>query len=179
MKFIFDLFPILVFYAAYFYGGIFFAALCYLSASLLQLALTYWRFKKIPMMLWVSAFIICTQGGFALWLQNEMLIKLKPTVIYWTHALILLVALLAFKKNLIRNMVGEHMNLTPTIWNFLNGSWMVFLVFLGAINWYVGVHYSSLVWVNFKLFGGVGFVALFVFLQGLFLSQYIEDEAAQ
>ena len=35
---------------------------------------------------------------------------------------------------------------------------------------------STEVWVNFKLFGGIGLMLVFAVIQGLMLSKYIEDK---
>ena len=46
---------------------------------------------------------------------------------------------------------------------------------MGGINLWVAYHYDTDTWVNFKLFGGLGLMLLFVLAQALFLSRYIKD----
>ena len=53
--------------------------------------------------------------------------------------------------------------------------------FMGAANLYVAFNYSTETWVDFKLFGFMGFMLVFVVLQGLMLGKYMvtdEDKEA-
>ena len=68
------------------------------------------------------------------------------------------------------------MSLPDPVWTRLNLSWVGFFVLMGAVNLYVAYNYSESTWVNFKLFGGIGLMVVFVVLQGLMLSRFIEHE---
>ncbi len=45
---------------------------------------------------------------------------------------------------------------------------------MGFINLWVAYNYDADTWVNFKLFGGLGLMAVFVIGQALFLSRYVK-----
>jgi intracellular septation protein len=47
---------------------------------------------------------------------------------------------------------------------------------MGAANLYVAFNFSTATWVNFKLFGGMGLMLLFVIGQGLALGKYLPEE---
>ena len=47
---------------------------------------------------------------------------------------------------------------------------------MGALNLYVAFHFSESTWVNFKLFGGLGLMVLFVLAQGAVLARYTQSE---
>ena len=47
---------------------------------------------------------------------------------------------------------------------------------MGAINLYVAYNYSTDHWVNFKLFGGMGLMLLFVVAQALVLAKYMDEK---
>ena len=47
---------------------------------------------------------------------------------------------------------------------------------MGALNLYVAYNYSTDHWVNFKLFGGMGLMLLFVVAQALVLGRFIEEK---
>ena len=47
---------------------------------------------------------------------------------------------------------------------------------MGGANLYVAFNYSTETWVNFKLFGFMGFMLAFVVLQGLMLGKYMEEK---
>ena len=127
-------------------------------------------------MLWISLAIIVVMGGLTLALRNPNFIKWKPTVLYWAFAVVLLGADLLLKKNLIRSMMQAQMSLPDPVWTRLNLSWVGFFVLMGAVNLYVAYNYSESTWVNFKLFGGIGLMVVFVILQGLMLSRVIQHE---
>jgi intracellular septation protein len=81
-----------------------------------------------------------------------------------------------FRRNLVRAMLSEQVQLPEPIWNRLNWSWVGFFAFMGGLNLYVAYNYSTDLWVNFKLFGGMGLMLVFVVVQALFLARHVEDK---
>jgi intracellular septation protein len=128
-------------------------------------------------MLWASLAIIVVFGGATLVLQDETFIKWKPTVLYWLFGMVLAGAALVFRRNLIRSMLSEQVKLPEPMWARLNWSWVGFFAFMGAANLYVAYHYPTDLWVNFKLFGGMGLMLLFVVVQALFLARYMDEKS--
>jgi intracellular septation protein len=126
-------------------------------------------------MLWASLAIIVVFGGATLLLQDETFIKWKPTVLYWLFGGVLAGAMLGFRKNLIRGLLSEQMQLPEPVWSRLNWSWVGFFVFMGALNLYVAYNYSTDLWVNFKVFGGIGLMVAFVVAQSLLLARHMQD----
>lgn len=176
MKFLFDLFPVALFFVAFKLFDIYVATAVAIASTVLQVAWLKLRGKPVHVMLWASLAIIVVFGGATLFLQDETYIKWKPTVLYWLFGVVLSGALLLFDKNLIRALLGEQMQLPERVWNRLNWSWVGFFAFMGAANLYVAYNYSTDLWVNFKLFGGMGLMFLFVVGQSLLLSKYVEEE---
>jgi intracellular septation protein len=176
MKFLFDIFPVLLFFAAFKFWGIYTATAVAIGATVAQVAWSWLRHRKVDNMLWVSLAIIVLFGGATLWLKDEAFIKWKPTVLYWLFAAILLGSALLFRKNLIRTMMEKQLTLPDPVWQKLNLSWALFFAVMGAANLYVAFHFPTEFWVNFKLFGGIGLMIAFVVGQGLLLSRYIEPE---
>ena len=176
MKFLFDIFPVLLFFLAFKFWGIYTATGVAIAATIVQVAWSWMRHRRVDNMLWVSLAIIVVFGGATLWLRDESFIKWKPTVLYWLFAAILLGSALLFRKNLIRAMMEKQLTLPDVVWHRLNLSWALFFAAMGAANLYVAFHYPTELWVNFKLFGGIGLMIVFVIAQGLLLSRYIEPE---
>ena len=178
MKFLFDLFPVILFFIAFKYGDIFVATGVAIAATFVQIGWVWFRHRKVDNMLWVSLGIITVFGGMTLIFHDETFIKWKPTVLYWAFALTLIVSALVFRKNLIRTLLTEQMKLPDAVWDQLNWSWAGFFIFMGFANLAVAFafNFSTDDWVNFKLFGGVGLMLVFVIAQGLVLSKYIEEE---
>ena len=179
MKFLFDLFPVILFFIAFKLHGIYAATAVAIAASFAQIGWLWLRGRKIDNMLWVSLAIIVLFGGATLLLHDETFIKWKPTVLYWLFASVLGVSALVFRKNLIRSMLGEQIQLPEAAWAKLNLSWVGFFACMGVLNLYVAFNFPTDTWVNFKLFGGMGLMLAFVIAQGLFLAKYVEQKEAE
>ena len=179
MKLLFDLFPIILFFAAFKLFGIFAATATAIAATTLQIVWTKWRHGKVDTMLWVSFAIIAVFGGATLLLHNETFIKWKPTVLYWVFSITLLFSNLLFGKNLMRSLLHEKLALPSKVWNHVNLAWSLFFAVLGMVNLYVAFNYSTDTWVNFKLFGTTGMIMVFVLLQAMALSKYVEEDKEQ
>jgi intracellular septation protein len=176
MKFLFDLFPVFLFFVAFKVAGIYAATAVAIVATIVQVAWMKLRKQRVPPMLWASLGIIVVFGGATLVLQDETFIKWKPTVLYWLFGVVLTVGATVFHRNLIRLVLSEQMQLPDRIWARLNWSWIGFFLFMGAANLYVAYNYPTDLWVNFKLFGGMGLMLAFVVAQSFFLARYVEDK---
>ena len=179
MKFLFDLFPVILFFIAFKLQGIYVATAVAIAASFAQIGWLWLRGRKINMMLWVSLAIIVVFGSATLLLHDEMFIKWKPTVLYWLFASVLGGSALFFRKNLMRSMLAEQIQLPDPAWTKLNFSWAGFFACMGVLNLYVAFNFPTDTWVNFKLFGGMGLMLAFVIGQGLFLAKYVEPKESK
>jgi intracellular septation protein len=210
MKFLFDLFPIVLFFgvfrwgeshkqeagafaaqylSAFVAGGIvsaeqapiMLATVVGIVATALQIGYLLLRGKKVDGMLWVSAAVIAVMGGLTIYLHDENFIKWKPTILYWLFGLVLLVAQVFWKKNLMRKVMEETIKLPDAVWGKLVYAWMAFFLAMGLLNLFVAfVVYKAdtSAWVSFKLFGFTGIFFAFIVGQTLFLSKYIKEEGA-
>ncbi|NTV95876.1 MAG: septation protein A [Thiobacillus sp.] len=199
MKLLFDLFPVILFFIAYHFGsshpeqasailsglgialgsavkpGVFLATVVAILATLAQIVWTWLRHRKIDTMLWVSFALITVFGGATLLLQDENFIKWKPTVLYWLFALALGLGPVLFERNFIRMMMEKQIALPDPIWARLNLGWAGFFTVMGAANLVVAFNYSTDTWVDFKMFGTLGLMLVFIFLQGIYLSKHIQE----
>jgi intracellular septation protein len=176
MKLLFDLFPVILFFAVFKLFGIFAATASAIAATVVQIIWTKWRHGKVDVMLWISFAIIAVFGGATLLLHDETFIKWKPTILYWVFACVLLFSNILFRKNLMRALLHEKLALPAKVWNHVNLSWSLFFTVLGIVNLYVAFNYSTDSWVDFKLFGATGMTMLFVLLQAMVLSKYMEED---
>ncbi len=130
-------------------------------------------YKKIDAALWVSGLIVTLLGGMTLYFQDATFIKWKPTALYWIFSLVLFLADKMFKKNVIKTMMGKEIELPEGIWANLNLAWALFFLILGFLNLYIAFHFSIDTWANFKLFGTMGLMFVFIIAQSLLLNKYI------
>jgi intracellular septation protein len=175
MKFLFDFFPLILFFVAFELYDVYVATAVAIAATFAQIGWLKLRRRRIDTMLWVSLVIIVVFGGLTLALHDETFIKWKPTVLYWIFGLVLAGSELGFRRNLVRAMLGEQVRMPEPVWRRLNWSWALFFVFMGAANLWVAFTFPLATWVKVKVFGGIGMLLLFVLLQALYLSRYIED----
>ena len=178
MKFLFDFFPIILFFIAFKFGDIFIATGVTIAATFVQIGWTWTRKRKIDPMLWASLIIVSVFGGMTLLLHDETFIKWKPTMLYWSFAAGLIGSALFFRKNLIQALLSKQMTVPDFVWQRLNWAWISFFVFMGIANLIVAfaLGLSTEAWVNFKVFGGIGLMLVFAVAQGFMLSKYIEED---
>ena len=98
MKIALDLFPILLFFAAYKLGTIYEATAVLMAATLVQSLLMYRLEGKLATMQKVTLALIVVFGGLTLLLQDERFIKYKPTLLYSCMALALFFSQFVLKK---------------------------------------------------------------------------------
>jgi len=175
MKLLIDFFPIILFFVAFKIWGIYVATGVAIAATVAQIAYLRLRQGKIEPMQWLSLGVIVVFGGATLLAQNETFIKWKPTVLYWLMGVGLLVSQ-AMGKQPLKSLMGKQLTLPEAVWRRLSLAWVAFFAGMGALNLYVAFTFSEEVWVNFKLFGGMGLMLLFVLAQGMFLSKYVEED---
>tara|TARA_Y100000741_G_scaffold38710_1_gene27023 strand:+ start:433 stop:960 length:528 start_codon:yes stop_codon:yes gene_type:complete len=170
-KFLFDLFPIILFFIAFKIYDIFIATAVAIIATLLQIIYVYLKDKKVEKVLLFNGVMITFLGGLTILLQNKMFIMWKPSVLYWCFALILLFSNLFLKKNLVQMALGKQVELKNKFWNVINWYTSIFFVLLGFINLYVAYNFSEDTWVNFKLFGITGLLFIYMIFLGLYISK--------
>lgn len=150
------------------------ATVVVILATLAQIAWLVTRGRKIEPMLWISLGLVTLLGGATIYFHSESFIKWKPTVLYWIMGGALLVGQLVFKRNGIQSLMGAQMALPDPVWRKVNYSWMGFFAAMGFINLWVAYNFSTAVWVNFKLFGGLGLMLAFVLAQAVFLNKHVK-----
>jgi intracellular septation protein len=151
------------------------ATVVVIIATLAQILWLKVRGKKVDTMLWVSLGLVTVLGGATIYFHSENFIKWKPTVLYWVMGGALLFGQLVLKKNGIKSLMGSQMTLPDAVWRVVNLSWVGFFAVMGVLNLWVAFTFSTGTWVNFKLFGGLGLMFLFVLVQAVYLNKHIKQ----
>ena len=86
MKFLFDLFPVILFFVAFKFADIYTATIVAMVATIAQILWVYYRHRKIDAMQWMSLVLIVVLGALTIFLQDKTFIQLKPTALYWLFA---------------------------------------------------------------------------------------------
>jgi len=171
MKIFTDFFSILLFFGIYFFThNIFLATQALMVAMGIQVLYSLIRYKKVSSVQWVSLGLVIVLGSATLYFRNNHFIMWKPTLLYWAMSIGLLIAMV-FKKNGIQYFLGKELTLPQSVWNKLNLSWVIFFVLLGILNLIVAYRFSEAIWVNFKVFGCLFLIIIFLVLQGIVLTR--------
>jgi intracellular septation protein len=163
MKFLFDLFPVILFFLVYklgeshqeaahalaiqYMGGlisggnvspeqspIMLATAVGIVATVLQIGYLLARGRKVDGMLWLSLGVIVVMGGATIYFHDENFIKWKPTILYWAFALALFVAQFGFRNNLMRKVMEQQVKLPEAVWYRVGLAWMLFFAAMGLLN---------------------------------------------
>jgi intracellular septation protein len=176
MKLLIDFFPIILFFAAFKLWDIYVATGVAIAATIIQIVWLRLHHGKVEPMQWLSLGVIVLFGGATILAQSETFIKWKPTVLYWLMGASLLAGQLFFRKNLLKSLMGAQMELPEAAWRAMNWSWIAFFAAMGVLNLWVAFTFDTNTWVNFKLFGGLGLMALFVVAQAVYLSRHVKAD---
>jgi intracellular septation protein len=173
MQLLADYFPLILFFAAFKWQGIWVATAVAIVASVLQIAWFHWR-GKVSAVHWISLVVIVVFGGATLWLKDDFYIRWKPTVLYLAFALVLATGKLIWHRDLLAYLMKD-LTLPAPVWTRLTWSWVAFFVAMAFANWYVAFHFELDTWVNFKVWGGIGLFLVFALAQGVFLARHLTE----
>ncbi len=176
MKFLYDYFPIICFFVAYKFYGIYAATTVTIIAAFLQVGVYWLKYRRFEKMHLITLVLIVSMGGATLISHNDIFIKWKPSIIYWAFALALLGSqIIGSRTPLIKRLLAEQVQLPIKTWKNINLSWGVFFALMGTANLYVVYHYDTDTWVNFKLFGTLGLTLVFCVAQAFYVARHVTD----
>ena len=173
-KLLLELGPLAVFFVANSQRGIFWGTGAFIVATVIALAVSWSLLGKVPMMPLVSGLFIVVFGGLTIWLQDDLFIKMKPTIVNGLFAAILFAGL-AFGHSLLRHLFGEAFELREPGWRILTLRWACFFVVLALLNEIVWRNTSTETWISFKLFGILPLTIAFMIFQVGILKRYGVD----
>ena len=145
-------------------GPIFIATAFFMVAITLSLSLSLFLTGKLPIMPMVTGIVVLVFGGLTLYLQDELFIKLKPTIVNLLFGGILLGGL-AFGRSLLGYVFDSVFKLDNEGWRILTFRWGVFFLCLAIVNEIVWRNFSTDFWVSFKVWGMLPISMIFTFSQ--------------
>lgn len=176
MKQLFEFIPVILFFITYKFYDIYAATAVVIVATIIQVTITWFKYKKVETMQWITLGLILVMGGATLYLQDEQFIKWKLTIIEWLFGLAFLGSHFLAKKTFVERMMGASLELPAKIWKRLNLMWATFFISVGCINIYVMQNYNTDDWVTFKTFGVPGLMMIFIVFQLIFIYKYIPEK---
>jgi intracellular septation protein len=163
---------------AAFGGPIFMATGLFMIATAIALAVSWALTRTLPIMPLVSGVVVFVFGGLTLYLQDDVFIKMKPTIINTLFGAVLLGGLW-FGKSLLGYVFDSAFSLDAEGWRKLTLRWGLFFLFLAVVNEIVWRSFSTDAWVAFKVWGIMPITLLFTFSQMPLIMRHSLDEKFQ
>ena len=177
LKLALELGPLVVFFIANSRGDLFVATGAFMAATVVALSASWFLTRRLPVMPLVSGAVVLVFGGLTLALQDELFIKLKPTIVNLLFAAALFVGV-AMNKPLLAIVFDQAFDLTHRGWMKLSLRWAWFFVFLAAVNEVVWRTQTTDFWVAFKVWGIMPITMIFAMAQAPLLQRYSAGDAA-
>lgn len=175
-KLLLDLGPLVVFFATNYITGDFMLAVGLLvAATVVALAAGWMLERRISMMALFGCVAVAFFGGLSLYFDNELFIKIKPTVLT-----VLLAAVIAGGRLLGRNplglLMGTQLRMRDAGWRALSWLWVAMFLTTALANEIAWRSLSTDDWVTFKVFGITAISLLFAVLSVPVMTKHqIED----
>ena len=192
MQLLFDFFPLILFFAAYKWYGIFVATGVAIAACIIQVAVHWLRNGRFETAHLTTLGVIVVFGGLTLIFRDDTFIKWKPTIVNWLFAAIVLASLIGQRRTVLEFLLGKKIHLPVRIWRKVNLAWGLFFLAAGALNYYFAFVFRTELdplafvfrteldpqlrtdlWVNFKVFGLMGLTLAFAVIQMMLVARYI------
>ena len=172
IKFITDFGPLLIFFYFYKKQGMIEAILPLIISTLIATAVLYFFEKKIPIIPIVGAVIFAIFGGLTLYFNDKTFIYMKPTIVNLLFAGILFLGNFILKKNFIKSLLENSIQLEDRGWEILNQRWILFFIFLALLNELIWRTQTEDFWVKFKVFGIIPITLIFSLFQVNIINKY-------
>lgn len=142
-------------------------------AVLAAITLTYsWlKYKYLPPFLILTTVLVVFFAGLTFLTGDKRFLFMKPTIIN-TFFGIGVIGGIYFKKNVIKMMMGEAIELPDVKWNALAIRWGLFFFAMAILNELVWRNFSENFWVNYKVFGGLTLTLIFTLTQIPFIMKH-------
>lgn len=177
MNLFIELLPVLLFFVAFKFYGIYVATVTGIVATFLQVFVTKWWTKKWDKKQLITLVVFVFFGGMTLYFHNPIFVKWKPTIVFWCFALAILGSQFITHKTIAERVMEGMLEAKPSlslpsdVWKRLNLAWAIFFMLLGTVNLYIAYQWTNDAWVNFKFYGITSAVFVFSLLQAIYLSR--------
>ncbi|EKO3902773.1 septation protein A [Vibrio fluvialis] len=175
MKQLLDFIPLIIFFALFKFYDIYVATGALIAATAVQVAVTYFMFKKVEKMQLITFVLVAVFGGMTIFLHDDNFIKWKVTIVYIIFALGLTISHM-MGKSAIKGMLGKEITLPETVWAKVNWAWVGFFSVCAVLNIYIAYQLPLDVWVNFKVFGLLAATFAYTLLTGIYIYKHLPKE---
>ena len=181
MQLFYEFFPVLLFFLAFKFYGIYVATVVGIVTTFLQVVVTRCWIRKWDRKQLITLAVFLVFGGMTLYFHDPIFIKWKPTIIFWIFALVILGSHVFTHKPLMQRLMENavqqgNASVPLAAWKIVNVCWACFFLLLGGANLYVAYHLSNEAWVNFKFYGITSALFIFSMLLAFYLMRYVSED---
>jgi intracellular septation protein len=155
MQALLELAPLLAFFIAYYFGGIYVATAVLMGGMAVLLAVDYLLHRRVSPMHALSAVLVFGLGAATLILHDKHFIQLKPTILFWIAGLAFLASFWIGKQTLTERLFSAalqgQVRVPESVWRRMNALWVVFYGVLGEANLLVAQYATEQIWVYSKI----------------------------
>lgn len=179
MKFLFDFFPVLLFFITFKLHddeiqGMIMATAVLMAATFVQVGYTWFRHKRIEKMHIITLVLVGIFGGATIYFRDPSFLIWKVSITNWLFAFVFLIShFIGNKTPLIKRMMQSNITMPAHAWSKLSVSWILFFAVIGVINLLVARYFSFDSWVDFKFYGILGLTFGFVVVQSFYLNKFV------
>ena len=177
-KQLFDLGPLIVFFIGNYFYGIFWGTGALVIATVLSIILSKIMFNKIPLIAAFGCITVVFFGSLTIFFQDEVFIKIKPTVVSFIIGMILLIGEFIGRQP-IKFVMSSNLNLSQKGWGYLSKLWIIMFFSMALANEIAWRNLSTDDWVTFKVFGIPILSIIFAILSVPVITNYNLDEIDQ
>ena len=177
-KQLFDLGPLIVFFIGNYFYGIFWGTGALVIATVLSIILSKIMFNKIPLIAAFGCITVVFFGSLTIFFQDDVFIKIKPTVVSFIIGMILLIGEFIGKQP-IKFVMSSNLNLSQKGWGYLSKLWIIMFFSMALANEIAWRNLSTDDWVTFKVFGIPILSIIFAILSVPVITKYNLDEIDQ
>ena len=175
-KLLLDLGPLVLFFATNYVTKDFMLAIAVLvGATLLSLAFSWFTERRFSMMAAIGCAAVAFFGGLSIYFDNELFIKIKPTV----FTVILAVVIAGGRimgRNPLAAIMGSQIKLTDRGWHLMSWLWVAMFATTALANEIAWRTLTTDGWVTFKAFGITGISLVFMVLTFPVLTKHQIEE---
>jgi intracellular septation protein len=180
MKFLFDFFPVLLFYITFkshedHVEGMITATGVLIMATLFQMSYTWLKHNRIEKIHVITMVLLVILGGATIIFKDPKFLIWKVTIANWLFAVAFAGSHFIGHKTIIKRMMDHAVKLPESVWTRLSISWISFFTAVGLLNLYIGFNYDVEIWVDFKFYGLMGLTLAFVLIQAVYVGKHAEE----
>jgi intracellular septation protein len=171
LKLLIEFMPLGLFFLASTEYGFWESTAVLMVATVVSLALTWYLFRQLALMAIITAVTSIVAGGFTLIWSDPHYVQMKPTVVGFVFAAILLTGLVT-DRPLFKALLGQNLHLTDEGWRVLTWLWFGYFVFISGLNEYIWRNHTWEFWATFKAFGLMPLTVIYAWPQMYLLKKY-------